>query len=151
MKIYSLQKNKSRQILSLSKGFTLVEALVSISVLTMSVLGLMSILASSISDTANVKNKIKAEYFAQEGIECARNTRDTYVLYPAAGRSWDSFIALNSNNIICPNTELSFTRTITKTQISTDEVKIESTVTWNQGSGPRSVIFSENLFNWIEL
>lgn len=31
-----------------------------------------------------------------------------------------------------------------------DEVKVNSTVSWEQGSGSHSVTFSDNLFNWIQ-
>lgn len=31
-----------------------------------------------------------------------------------------------------------------------NEIKITSTVNWNQGSSPRSVTYSENLFDWIQ-
>ncbi len=43
-----------------------------------------------------------------------------------------------------------FTRKITITQPGANETKVFSTVSWTQGSGTRSVTFSENLFNWIE-
>ena len=42
-----------------------------------------------------------------------------------------------------------FSRKITYEKIN-DEVKITSTVYWQQGSGMQSVSFSENLFNWIQ-
>src|SRR3989344_6315966 len=73
-------------------GFTLVETLVAISIFTTSILGLMSVLASSISSSDLVKQKIIASYLAQEGIEYVRSMRDTYVLYGAAnGEDWNSF------------------------------------------------------------
>ncbi|KKR43685.1 MAG: hypothetical protein UU10_C0015G0025 [Parcubacteria group bacterium GW2011_GWF1_40_6] len=43
-----------------------------------------------------------------------------------------------------------FVRTIHTDRISDDEIKVFSTVSWMQGSGERSVTFSENLFNWAE-
>jgi hypothetical protein len=43
-----------------------------------------------------------------------------------------------------------FTRKIRITQISANETKIFSTVSWRQGSGTYTMNFSENLFNWIE-
>jgi type II secretory pathway pseudopilin PulG len=172
MKIYSLQKNKTftqlvdfgDAILSRTKGalpklttgFTLVETLVSISIFTMSILGLMSVLASGISDSNYAKQKMTAEYLAQEGIEYVRNIRDTNVLYNTSGAQvgWTDFTNLSNTNITPPNpSDSSFSRTIIKTPAPgtvTDEVKITSTVTWNQGSIPKSVILSENLFNWIE-
>jgi Tfp pilus assembly protein PilV len=82
-----MKKNKK-----LNEGFTLVETLVAISIFTMSLLGLMSIMASGISDTSYAKKKIIADYLAQEGIEYIRNMRDTFVLYSSdAQNGWNNF------------------------------------------------------------
>ena len=88
MKRFFGQKNKR------SRAFTLVETLVAISIFTVSLLGLMSILAQGIADTNYAKRKIIASYLAQEGIEYIRNFRDTYVLYydPAStNNGWIEF------------------------------------------------------------
>ena len=42
----------------------------------------------------------------------------------------------------------SFIRKITVEEIDTEEFKITSVVSWNQGTVPFSVSFSENLLNW---
>ncbi len=173
-------------------GFTLVETLVAISIFSMSLVALMSILGSGISDTNYAKQKIIAGYLTQEGIEYIRNMRDTYVLYPANGTTWNSFkVQLTSCNLgnecgfntslyvfplgsnfikkctsdpnICKvylnngnyNTNSSgvdsgFTRKIWMDAVGADELKIYSKVEWTQKSGTYSIIFSENLFNWIE-
>lgn len=47
-------------------------------------------------------------------------------------------------------TNSGFIRKIKAEQITTNEIKIYSTVSWTQGSGNYSVTFSDNLFNWIE-
>ncbi len=70
-----------------NSGFTLVEALVAISIFTTSILGLISIYSKGISDAGYAKRKIVATYLAQEGVEYVRNMRDTYVLYDATSRS----------------------------------------------------------------
>lgn len=73
-------------------GFTLIETLVAVSIFTVSVIALITVLANSISDTNYAKRKLDATYLAQEGIEYARNMRDTYLLYPpAATVGWDDF------------------------------------------------------------
>jgi type II secretory pathway pseudopilin PulG len=72
-----------------NKAFTLVETLVAISIFTVSILGLLSVLTTGVSNTTYDKNKIIAEYLAQEGIEYVRNMRDTYVLYPP--NTWSDF------------------------------------------------------------
>lgn len=46
------------------------------------------------------------------------------------------------------STDSGFSRKITVT-IGTNEVKIISTVSWTQGSGPQSITFSEYLYNWV--
>ncbi len=137
-----------------NSGFTLVETLVAISIFTMSILALLSVLASGISDTGYAKQKMKASYLAQEGIECIRNVRDNYVLYTAVtGLGWKDFVALDPNtDITCPFVnDSNFRRSLSIVDIgSDDEVKILSMVDWDQGSGTYSITFSENLFNWIE-
>lgn len=137
----------------LTTGFTLVEALVAISIFTTSILGLMTILGSGISDTNYAKNKITAEYLAQEGIEYVRNLRDTSVLYNAGGAKdgWNAFRDLIDSQITPPAPDdTNFSREIRKIGIGADEVTITSIVTWTQGARNYSITFSENLFNWIE-
>ncbi|KKR70692.1 MAG: putative membrane protein [Candidatus Nomurabacteria bacterium GW2011_GWB1_40_7] len=144
MKLFFKKVNK------LSKGFTLIETLVAISIFTMSILAMFSVLAQSISDTGYAKKKMTATYLAQEGIEYARNLRDNAVL---SGAGWDSFNVddtINDSPIDNSAFSFIFDRTVTKNKINADEAKIISTVSWTQGSGDYEITFSENLFNWIE-
>ncbi len=75
-----VKNKKDWQVLNLSKGFTLIETLVAISIFSISILSMMSVLSSGISNTDYAKKKMIATYLAQEGIEYIRNMRDTYVL-----------------------------------------------------------------------
>ena len=43
-----------------------------------------------------------------------------------------------------------FTRKISISSVSADEIRISSTVYWQQASGSQNVTFSESLFNWIQ-
>jgi len=63
-----------------SAGFTLVEALVAISILLISVVGPLSIVSESIKIANLGKDQVTAFYLAQEAIEYLRNKRDTNVL-----------------------------------------------------------------------
>lgn len=142
MKLFFRKHNK------LNKAFTLVETLVAIAIFSVSILGLMSVLASSISSTNYAKQKAIATYLAQEGIECVRNMRDNYIL----NNNWTGFVTLDVSTISCPSIDIGsgFTREISEDNagLGSNEVKIISKVSWTQGSGIKNVILSENLFNW---
>lgn len=184
-----------------SGGFTLIETLVAISVFTMSVLTLIVILSQGITNINYAKQKMIAEYLAQEGVEYLKNVRDTNVIsatttsigwsdfktqtancFNLNGCFFDDGILFEGNSTDtvknigfsvcvsgdCPTfkydlgnysnakynytygLDTSFKRKIILEQINTDEVRVISTVFWNQGSSSRSVSFSTVLYNWIE-
>ncbi len=133
-----------------NRGFTLVETLVAISIFSVSILSLMSVLTNGIANINYAKQKVVAEYLAQEGIEHTRNIRDTSVLYDgvSAQNGWNTFVS--TFNATYPSPDPNFTRAVQMTVIDPDQVQISSTVSWIQGSGSQSVTFSENLFNWVK-
>ena len=187
----------SKNKLKYNQGFTLVETLVSIMLFSVGVITMLTVLAKGISDTGYAKQKISAEYLAQEGIELVRNIRDTHVLYSATPQAgWIAFRSslgpcngkcyINSDDLfeVAPPMEITkipiiacanscptllynssngrfgysvgpssgLRREITVDQVGggNDELKVTSTVFWNQGSGTYKVSFSENLYNWLE-
>lgn len=83
MKLFFKKINKLKE----RGGFTMVETLVAVSIFSISLLGIMSVLANGISDTNAAKRKMIAAYLAQEGIEYIRNKRDTQAL----STSWLAF------------------------------------------------------------
>jgi len=111
--------------------------LFAISIFTMSILGLLSILASGISDTNYAKEKMVASYLAQEGIEYVRNMRDTAVLYDTLGaqHGWNAFKVASKDYPITDPILLVFYSYYFNGDNNSDEVKISSTVSWMQGSG----------------
>ena len=83
---YLKQKNNKKS------GFTLVETLIAIAIFSLSIIALMSVLATGITDTSYAKNKVIASYLAEEGIEYIKNMRDTYVTYSATpAQGWTNF------------------------------------------------------------
>lgn len=183
-----------------NSGVTLVEALVAISIFVTSILAMVSVLASGVSNTNYSKSKIIASYLAEEGIEYIKNMRDTFMLYDATDSQtgWNSFITklnggscltvngcyfdgqnvnylshsqpmtqitLTSCGASCPailydattgeygyssGTDYGFVRKVFVSQVSANEYKVSSTVSWKQGSGNYNMTFSESIFNWIE-
>jgi Tfp pilus assembly protein PilV len=76
-----------------------VETLVAISIFSISILGILSVLAAGITNTTYAKARMIGGYLAQEGIEYVRNVRDNYALYPANG-SWSTFTTLATSTLV---------------------------------------------------
>ena len=80
-----MMKNKTK----LNKGFTLIETLVSLAILTTAVVAMIWVAGNGVSDALYSKNKIISNYLAQEGIEVVRNIRDGEA---SGGAGWDGFM-----------------------------------------------------------
>ena len=66
-------------------GFTLVESLVAISILSMSILSTYTAVQNSLQSSSIAKDRIVAFYLAQEGMEYIKNIRDENALHAIAG------------------------------------------------------------------
>lgn len=60
-----------------NSGFTLIETLVAVTILTLGIVGPLELAYRSISYTKLSQNQIVASYLAQEGVELVRHIRDT--------------------------------------------------------------------------
>lgn len=81
-----------------SRGFTLIEMLIAVSIFSMSILAFMTVLSNGISDTNYAKNKTVAAFLAVEGVEYARNLRDSFVNYDTtADIGWQNFKTIVSS------------------------------------------------------
>jgi len=69
-------KEKKSGFLKNSRGFTLVETLVAIVIITVGLLGAIALIIYAISVASLVKGKLIASQLAQEGVEVVRNMRD---------------------------------------------------------------------------
>jgi type II secretory pathway pseudopilin PulG len=68
MNIFEKQKNK---------GFTIVEAIIAIFILSISISAMLGLTVSSYSTAKYANNEITANYLLQEAIDSIRNSRDT--------------------------------------------------------------------------
>jgi len=60
-----------------NKGFTIIELVITIFILSVAVVGVYNAFSTMVVLTANASNRLIAAYLAQEGIELVRNIRDT--------------------------------------------------------------------------
>lgn len=69
----------------MSRGFTLLEVLVAIFILTTGIVGVFGLMHHTLSFTVMTENQLVASYLAQEGVEIVRNIRDTNFLKTRKG------------------------------------------------------------------
>lgn len=153
-----------------SDGFTLIETIIALAVITSAVVGPFSLATKGILNASFAKNKIIAANLSQEGVELVRKIRENNIL---AGRNWDYGIASGSwqgdifssdlspfsgvpllfdsaTGIYSQNSGIQsgFTRKITITKPSANEISVSSEVSWMERSIDRKIILSEKLYNW---
>lgn len=82
------------------KGFTLVETMVAIAILTLSIVGPMYVIQQGVVGSYTARDRLIASGLAQEGVEFTHSLRDSNYLYniahPSAPRSW--FYGMDGTN-----------------------------------------------------
>ncbi|MEK7566807.1 MAG: prepilin-type N-terminal cleavage/methylation domain-containing protein [Patescibacteria group bacterium] len=156
-----------------ARGFTLLETLVAVSILSLALAGILSLSAIGIHSSSNSANQIKAFFLASEAVEYVRNKRDNNIL---AGSGWLSGLsgceagcsidAFNDTISVCAGvcpkikfnsatnlygytsgTDSIFTRKLTITQSVAYEIKLSSEISWQQGGISRNFVLEERLFD----
>lgn len=61
-------------------GFTIIELMITIAVLSFGVIGIYSAFYAVVAKTSTASNRLAAAYLAQEGLEIVRNIRDNNVV-----------------------------------------------------------------------
>ncbi|MGI9118186.1 MAG: type IV pilus modification PilV family protein [Minisyncoccia bacterium] len=95
-----INKNKTKKS---TKGFTLIEVLVAVLLLSITVAALLTLVADSVTAASYGKNDIVATYMGQEALDYFRNVRDTNLHQGATTTTWTDF--LRGTNPITSNNE----------------------------------------------
>ncbi len=74
----------------IKKGFTLVETMVSIFILSFALVGIIGMIAKSSFASIYAKNEIIATYLLQEAVDYIRNDKDTSIILN--GMTWENFV-----------------------------------------------------------
>ncbi|HUD04167.1 MAG TPA: prepilin-type N-terminal cleavage/methylation domain-containing protein [Candidatus Paceibacterota bacterium] len=104
LKTYNLKLETSEKTLSFwsftlhasrskIRGFTLVETLVAIAILSLAITGPLVIAEKGLSSSLYAQNEVTATYLAQDAIEYVRNVRDTNLLASPAAPWLEQFVA----------------------------------------------------------
>jgi prepilin-type N-terminal cleavage/methylation domain-containing protein len=165
MSIHPVKSNLNNQ-----RGFTLVETLVALVVLTMALVPLLQLSSSATKSSETIRDNLIAAGLAQEGAEVVHAIRDTNwfngrefdfgLIDGTYQTEWDSttLLSLGGNPVLNLNnglytysggTATKFRRNITITKINAGELKVASIVTWqSQTQASRSITAEDHLFNW---
>jgi prepilin-type N-terminal cleavage/methylation domain-containing protein len=151
-----------------NKGFSLIEVLLSVFIITVAVLGLYNGVSYSFNSIEKAKNKLIATYLAEEGIELVKNIRD--INFSTENTEWnDGFSAcengcrIDMNGTIedGPNLPLNisngfysyeageptiFSREITIKKEGEYKVKVSSRVSY----GKQDFLIEQYLYNYKE-
>lgn len=152
-------------------GFTLVEVLVSIFILSIATSAILFFIVDSLSSAQTIKNNYTASLLAQEGMEIVRNIRDnewftagTFGDSLTEGQSavqWDSlaliqpypdlFLKRNAAGFFnySVGTDTIFKRRINVIRVSDVERIITVTINWQEKKGgTKTLNAEEHLFDW---
>ncbi len=97
---YETQKGFTRTPKTWVSGFTILESIVAIAVLSLSISGVFSSVQQSLSQSIIAKDEVKAFYLAQEAVEIIRHNRDSNQLTKiiTGSGTWLAGIAQNSGD-----------------------------------------------------
>jgi prepilin-type N-terminal cleavage/methylation domain-containing protein len=131
-------------MLNKEKGFTIIEVIIAIFILTVGVLGAFSAIQMIAAFTSNVSSRLAAVYLAQEGIENVRNIRDSNWLEKRdiPGLAWDDSIATTGWETIGK-----FQRRTAIAKPQPNKIVVSVEVEWSERSGGRVAVETE-LYNW---
>jgi len=162
-----------------SKGFTIIEVVITISILSVGIISTYNAFYSIMNVADNMSDRLTAAYLAAEGFDIVKNIRDTNFI---EGRSFStdllvcstgcqadykagtpaeqianqlkvysgSFLKINADGLYGydAGTDTKFKRKITITQVTTDQLQVDSQVLWNYNGNNYSVTSSGYLYNW---
>jgi len=90
---FSIKKHNTENYAKTKRsGFTLIETLVAVFILTIALNGLFALIANSLFSARYARNEITANYLMQEAIDYIRNDRDTTVFQNMSPTSWSNFL-----------------------------------------------------------
>ncbi len=134
-----------------SKGFSLVEVMLASAVFALLVTALVGAYLYGEEATALAGHRARAVLLAEEGLEAARNIRDSSYASLTAG-THGMLISSNQWGFSGASdiTDSFFTRQVAVTTIDPDHKAITSTVTWQQTpSRTGSITLTSRMTNWL--
>jgi len=154
----------------MNNGFTLFETIVAIGLILVGLVAALALITTSLFYVSNIQDRLITVNLAAEGVEIVRNIRDNNWLQNA---SWNRGLANGDYQAAYNSTALSaysglpllfdstanlygyasgaatsYVRKIFITNISANEIKVVSTITWQGRGASYNSSAEDRLFNW---
>ena len=99
-----IEKDRIQNI-RFKSGFTLVEALVALSILIVGIISGFILVTKALYDVTIIQDRLTASFLAQEGVELVRQIRDSNYLKSLGGTStdWDNNLKTDGDYLISAN------------------------------------------------
>lgn len=169
-----IDKDINKKDINIKKsGFTLVEIIIILFIISVGMIGVVSLVIQNIQSQVINKNNITAYQLAQEGIELTRKVRDTnwinmndWRLGLANGAYYMDHLDETPHLITETNNGLlyqdasgyyihegggnatQFTRTITITTLTPDSIRVDSNVSWSDRNRSFDYNLETFLYDW---
>ncbi len=161
------------------KGFTMIEMIATLFVMSVGIMGIFSLVSQTISHISIISSRLTAIYLSQEGMEIIRNIRDSNFLKINNGEevNWDNDLANGQyyynfdyqSQAIPDNTNCSgnnyldinggfyrcfgsgrFQRKAQINKIEDDKIDVVIEVSWEERGRTHKVVARENLYQWYK-
>ncbi|MBU3942409.1 prepilin-type N-terminal cleavage/methylation domain-containing protein [Patescibacteria group bacterium] len=125
----------------MKRGFTIIELMAAIIVMTIGILGAYSVVQRVFVITNSASHRLTAAYLAQEGVENVRNLRDNNWIQ---GVGWINGIVPSSET----NVLLGYDRRTSVGWNIFGGVEVSVEVSWNILGNNGSITVEENIYDW---
>ena len=127
-------------------GFTILEAILAIFILTVAVFGSFSLIHQTLTGVSLNQSKLIAYYLAQEGVEIVKNIRDTNWLRE---RTWNEGMS-SSEEIVSflDGTTSKFKRKIIISQAPAGYLTVKVIIEWSERGSSQNIEVVNHLYNW---
>ena len=160
---------KPRKLNKNNRGLTLLETVVAVGLIIVGFVAALSLITTSLFYVSNIYDRLTAANLTAEGIEVVRNIRDNNLLQ---NRAWNSGLTDGDYQVAYDSMVLSsydgypllldsdgpynyasgavtpYVRKISITNISADEIKVVSIVSWQRRGITYGSSAEDHLFNW---
>lgn len=151
-------------------GFTLIETMVAVSIVVIGLVSALTLITNSLFYVSNINDRLIAAYLTAEGLEIVKNIRDNNWIQ---GFQWDHRLNDRDYQASYDSTNLSpyrgdpllldnssglynyssgadtpYIRKISIAHLSSYEIRVISTVTWQRRGKTYSSSAENHLFNW---